>query len=377
MGVFKRLFGEIILHLGDMEDEYRRENLSNDIAQCILIAASVAITMLGLLRLDYLMFRARPELFHWMIGYRAAYILIVLATVTILLKARGPKFFDAAVFTWLLLTAIYLILFNFTRPTNYLTTPFDILYPFGAYLLLPLRLKHNFALAAAFSIGTLFVDAFYKTDISSIQLSAALSSQILVHFLGLPAAIQVQSYRRRFFKAYLEQKDAREMANYMINIDTLTKCMTRQYFMETAEKEFVRAKRLQLPLALLMLDIDHFKKINDNHGHHIGDQALQRFAEVVLEQKRAQDVFGRLGGEEFGLLLPNTTLKNAKLAAERIQKIWAHSPISETLESVHSTVSIGVAEISSADCTFNALLQRADNMMYKAKRRGRNRVAIK
>jgi diguanylate cyclase (GGDEF)-like protein len=124
-----------------------------------------------------------------------------------------------------------------------------------------------------------------------------------------------------------------------------------------------------------MLDLDHFKRINDTYGHQVGDQTLQRFAEVVLEQKRAQDIFGRLGGEEFGLLLPNTGLQNAKLVAERIQQTWAFAPLAIASKTIHSTVSIGVVEVDVLDTSFDTLLHRADRAMYKAKRHGRNRVA--
>ncbi|MEW6401120.1 MAG: GGDEF domain-containing protein [Chloroflexota bacterium] len=375
MGVLKRLFSQIILHLGDIEDEYRREQLSVDKAQSVVTVLIVAVAMISMLWVDFILFKEIPRLFTWMLWYRGLYVFLALIIAWILCEVQLPKMLDRVVFAWSLITAIFLLLFNFTRPSNYLTTPFDILYPFAVYMLSPLRPRYNVLLAGSFSIATLVVDAFYKTGVSPIALPVAVSSQVLVHLLGLPSGIQIHSYRRKSFKAFLDQKDAREMANYLINIDGLTKCMTRLYFIEMAEKEFLRTKRYKLPLSLLMLDIDHFKRINDQYGHHIGDQALQRFAAVVLEQKRAQDIFGRLGGEEFGLLLPNTTLNNARLVAERIQQTWAFAPLTVASKTVRSTVSIGVVEVDPLDDTFGALLHRADNAMYKAKRRGRNRVA--
>jgi len=377
MEIVKKLFSQINLDLGDMESEYRRENLDVDIAQEVVLAIGVALAVLGMLFLDFLWFKGNPALLSWMVWYRLGFGLFTLIIVLALLNAHSPKNSDRIVFVWLLVSAIYLILINFTRSSNYLLTPFGILLPFGIYLLSPLHLKYNFALAVSYSIGTILVDSVYKTGVPSIALSVAISSQILVHLIGLPAALQIQSYRRRFFKAHLDQKDAREMANYLINIDALTKCMTRPYFMKQSETEFARARRLKLPLSLLMMDLDHFKKINDKYGHHMGDLALQRFGEVVLVQKRAQDIFGRLGGEEFGLLLKGTNLKNARLVADRIQKAWANTIISEDEKTVRSTVSIGVVEMSAADRRFDGLLRRGDAIMYKAKRSGRNRVAIK
>ena len=375
MTIAKRLFSQILLHLGDLEDEYRREHLGVDKVQSVLTMTIVSLSMVYMAGLDYLLFQNAPGLFWWMIGYRGIYVLITVAAALRVFRERESKALDKTVFQWLLITAVFLILFNFTRLSNYLTTPFDILFPFAVYLLSPLKLKHNVAIAVSFSIGTIIVDTFYKTGLSGDALSAAVSAQVLVHLFGLPAGVQLHSYRRRTFKAYLDQKDAREMANYMINIDGLTKCMTRLYFMEMAEKEFLRTKRYKLPLSLLMLDLDHFKRINDSYGHQVGDQTLQHFAAMVLEQKRAQDIFGRLGGEEFGLLLPNTALENGKLVADRIQQMWASTPLMVDSTPVRSTVSIGIVEIGEEDNSFDTLLHRADNAMYKAKRRGRNRVA--
>ena len=101
---------------------------------------------------------------------------------------------------------------------------------------------------------------------------------------------------------------------------------------------------------------------------------LRSLSLVALEQKRAQDTFGRLGGEEFGLILPETGLEQAKIVADRIQTVWARTPSNLDGVMIHSTVSIGVAEAQPEDKTFDDILRRADLMMYKAKDQGRNRV---
>jgi diguanylate cyclase (GGDEF)-like protein len=95
---------------------------------------------------------------------------------------------------------------------------------------------------------------------------------------------------------------------------------------------------------------------------------------VILEQKRSQDTYGRLGGEEFGLLLPETKLEQAKIVADRIQKSWAQTPCNVEGRVIHCTVSIGVTETNDRDQSFEDILRRADRMMYKAKEAGRNRV---
>jgi diguanylate cyclase (GGDEF)-like protein len=154
----------------------------------------------------------------------------------------------------------------------------------------------------------------------------------------------------------------------------LTKSLTRRQFFNIAETEFLRFSRYRRKLSILVLDADHFKNINDTYGHYAGDLVLRSLSLVILEQKRAQDTFGRLGGEEFGLLLPETDLEQAKTVAERVQKAWAQTPCIVDGQPIHSTVSIGVTEAKDQDTSFEDILRRADRMMYKAKEAGRNRV---
>jgi diguanylate cyclase (GGDEF)-like protein len=166
------------------------------------------------------------------------------------------------------------------------------------------------------------------------------------------------------------------MVSYLANIDPLTKSLTRRHFFNIAESEFLRYSRYRRPLSILILDTDDFKNINDTYGHHAGDIVLRSFSLVAMEQKRAQDTFGRLGGEEFGLLLPETNLEQARIVAERIQKTWEQTPSNMDGEMIHSTVSIGGTEASSDDKSFEDILRRADRLLYQAKGSGKNQVAL-
>ena len=365
-----------MLNLGDMENRYRREYLEGDKARSALSVIVFLIANISLLGVDYLLYQDRQGLFVWMAWYRGGFTAVTALFLFFIHRASSIKNFDALAFVWLFLLAIYLILFNFTRPADYLTTAFDIMFALGVYLLSPLPFKYTLAIAASFSISVLMVDCLYKEPLN-FQLFVAIAAQIISHLLGLPAALQIESYRRRAFKFFTEEKEAREMANYLVRTDTLTRSHSRQYLLSLVEIEFYRFMRYKHPLSILYMDIDHFKKINDRHGHHVGDEALRAFTKVVLNEKRAQDALGRLGGEEFALLLPETDLAGAKLMAQRIQKAWADTPIEVDDHFIHSTVSIGAVTASEEDKSFEKLLHRADALMYKAKRRGRNRVAIK
>ena len=372
--MFKKLFSQILLDLRELEGDYRAFYFQIDKEQSILSLLIASISILALLRVDGILFINRGDLFMRMGLIRGSFVLSTLLVIVAIIKSIRVKSFDRLVLGWLAVLILFLLLFNFTRPANYLTTVFDIIVVFAIYLLSPLRFSTNLLLALAFSAGTLYVDHFLKTGVDLIQLNVATAAQFIVHALGIGSSLQLQSYRRKSFKAYLTEKDARETAAYLANIDPLTRSFTRRHFLNIAESEFQRFQRYQRPLSLLILDADRFKAVNDTYGHHAGDLVLRSLSLMVMEQKRTQDTFGRIGGEEFALLMPETILERARVVAERIQGKWEGSPVNMDGELIRSTVSIGVAEASPQDKSFDDLLRRTDRVLYKAKETGRNRV---
>jgi diguanylate cyclase (GGDEF)-like protein len=165
--------------------------------------------------------------------------------------------------------------------------------------------------------------------------------------------------------------------------DELTGLFNRRGFFQFGEREFERSLRFDRPLSVLMLDIDHFKKVNDTYGHPVGDQVLRALADCFRRSKRGIDVEGRYGGEEFVLLLPETFLSGAGQIAERLRQSVAELsiPVSRTNgESspidLRITVSVGVAQTLPGTPSIDALIDRADQAMYSAKGLGRNRVVV-
>lgn len=168
-----------------------------------------------------------------------------------------------------------------------------------------------------------------------------------------------------------------EKLRRLATTDELTGVANRRMLMETMATEEVRARRYRKPLSFLMIDADHFKRINDNHGHDVGDTALTMLARTLKKQLREVDLAGRLGGEEFGILLPETGLEEALVVAERIRKNVEQLLIPAHGRKVPLTVSIGAATLR-LDCKNECaeeVMRRADEALYKAKSQGRNRVA--
>ncbi len=160
----------------------------------------------------------------------------------------------------------------------------------------------------------------------------------------------------------------------LATIDVLTDIYNRRSFLERAEQEVQRARRYAKPLSAMMLDADHFKKINDTYGHPGGDAVLKALSETCRSVIRDIDFPGRLGGEEFGICLPETTLEGALIVAERLRERVEAVPVPFEGRRIAFTVSIGVAALGDGEAEFSQLIARADRALYEAKQNGRNRV---
>ncbi|WP_066382865.1 MULTISPECIES: diguanylate cyclase [unclassified Anabaena] len=162
----------------------------------------------------------------------------------------------------------------------------------------------------------------------------------------------------------------------LAQIDALTGVLNRRSFLKAAEQEFNQACRYESTFSLLLLDIDHFKKINDTYGHLTGDRALVTFTSVVSSTLRKVDLIGRYGGEEFVVLMPHTNASQALTAAHRIRSVVAETPIPTLTNTLSITVSIGIAVYQTEDIKIDDMFHRADDALYQAKAKGRNTCCI-
>lgn len=156
--------------------------------------------------------------------------------------------------------------------------------------------------------------------------------------------------------------------------DFLTGINNMRRFFEIGEVEIHRARRFRHPLSLIMFDIDHFKKINDTYGHAAGDMVLTTIIDVCKFNLRELDTLGRLGGEEFGIVLPHTDIDVAKMVAGRLRRAFDETEIRILTETIRVTASFGVTEFLESDKQLKDLLDRADSALYEAKQSGRNQV---
>ncbi|MBP0021881.1 MAG: diguanylate cyclase [Cyanobacteria bacterium SBLK] len=173
-----------------------------------------------------------------------------------------------------------------------------------------------------------------------------------------------------------ELKKALAELEKLATTDPLTGIANRRHLLTLGEQEFSRVCRYDRPFSILMIDLDRFKNINDTYGHSIGDEILKKMAKVTLSVLGTVDYFGRFGGEEFVILLPETNVKDAKEVAEKVGRKIAEMQFIHIEKIIKITVSIGVAAYQIGDTTIDDILRRADDALYQAKGWGRDRVVV-
>lgn len=221
------------------------------------------------------------------------------------------------------------------------------------------------------------IAAIHSGEKTSFQLDTAFFAQASKRWFMLRAtAVHDMAERIVISHDDVTSLKAAELASRTLaNLDGLTGALSRRHFLELAELELTRSKRYQSPLMLLMLDLDHFKQVNDQYGHAAGDAVLRGFVQTVMVLLRESDLIGRLGGEEFAVLLPNTTPGGGAALAQRIVESVRASPVAAECHKIPYTVSVGAGYLTD-DLSLVELLRQADRALYRAKHGGRNRLEV-
>ena len=173
-----------------------------------------------------------------------------------------------------------------------------------------------------------------------------------------------------------ELKNANKKLLEISSVDFLTNIPNRRYFFEVGNKSFHLAKREKHPLSIIYIDIDHFKSINDNYGHNIGDEILKLVSSKMNKLIRKSDILARTGGEEFTILLNNTDKENAFILAEKLRTTIENSYYRDKEFEIQVTISLGISELQNDDEELDSIISRADKALYKAKNESRNKTVI-
>ncbi|GHD61373.1 GGDEF domain-containing protein [Jeongeupia chitinilytica] len=257
-------------------------------------------------------------------------------------------------------------------------------------LLLVLAIQHGLPgtslamllLALTSVVGTAHGHGFFvgaTPTLSYLNLQVFLfSAGFMLHYLALAQALLLR-HRMRLEAEVIARTEALAASNAKLaelaTIDELTGARNRREWLRRATEQLLQAQRYPAPLSVLVLDLDHFKHINDQHGHHAGDLALRAACDACTATLRASDSFGRWGGEEFVVLLPATSEDESRRVAEKLREAIAAIRIAlDNGQIVRITVSIGMASLRDDDHSLELLIRRADDALYRAKRGGRDCV---
>jgi diguanylate cyclase (GGDEF)-like protein len=363
--------------LGELEPGYRRQYLKQDIKQTILFSSTWMVFNLLFIYSDSLI-HGYGLIWQTALQLRLSLFITTMVGCFILLRIKRPAVFDWLGFTLLCSAYVHVFMLNHLQPISQYAG-LDYLIVLGIYFLVPIRVLFRLIPSVIFSLSNIIMYFTYfiaqSTVLPASQLVIIISSFLLSNGLGIWASSQFYSHRRQQYEAQTRALELRKDLIQNALFDQLTGVANRRHFFQAAEEEFGRFIRYNRSFSLLMLDVDHFKEVNDKYGHPVGDKVLKELAETLLRNKRDTDLFGRLGGEEFALLLPETTLSGATEIAVRLRRTCYTIGVPGHM-AIHITVSIGVTQVRNEDSCFDDVLARVDETLYRAKNNGRDRVEV-
>jgi diguanylate cyclase len=362
--------------LGALEHSYRQHFLRADKNQIMAILPFYMGAMFIFATVDYQLFGFSAVL----VGLYITRILYVGATALLwynLKRLENENHVDQHIFNWTFITLVLILIVNASRSSSfYYNVPIDVVVVLSIYMIIPNKLSFRLIPALILSIGEIGLLIFFRGGVNPAGIRSNITTFFIANLIGFVTSTRLYSYRRKQFELQEESRLARLEIERIALTDALTGIPNRRRFLEAHQQEFLRYQRNKHPFCVLYLDIDYFKKINDTFGHAAGDKMLVEFGVLLTTQIRQVDLVGRLGGEEFAVLLIETEHQAALEVAERIRTRFQNLIISNNGVEFNTTVSIGLTAVRVDDDSFETSLHRADQALYLAKNAGRNNVQL-
>jgi diguanylate cyclase (GGDEF)-like protein len=287
-----------------------------------------------------------------------------------------PDAFDRLAVVWGLVTVVLNITVGVMRPRSDLSVLItDLVGLFSFYVFISSRMIIRVSPALLLSFADMILAVFYKEQMPGQVVIALAFSLTITNLVGMIFSRQYFDMRRAEFLARHEEERVQAELQRLASTDPLTGVYNRRRLLELAGDALYRFRRYCRPFTIMIMDLDGFKAVNDTFGHHQGDAVLVGFAGSISAEKREADALGRMGGDEFCLVLPETTTDAAVSLAERILLHCGNISLSDTINEVHVTTSIGISQANASDTSLDPLFARADAALYSAKHSGRNRYA--
>ncbi|WFF42042.1 diguanylate cyclase [Salinicola endophyticus] len=373
----------------DQEAEYRR-SISSQVRLETALAVVVAALIYGIFMIADYQVMGPNRKFYLMVITRAVVVCLCI-TLAVIIVSRRRHVYETwlhAMPLWILATGILLIIPMRPESINAQVTG-TLVATLAFYLMIPNLLTIVTSASLYLGIGFLVFAVLFAGASPWMVIRVALLL-IMANGVGFFALLRLEKLRRGQFSLLLEERDRNrqlldeiahrelleEQLRRVVERDALTGLDSRSHFMKRAEVLWQGSRQGKMPFSLFMIDVDHFKSINDTWGHSQGDLVLTKIAEVCAQSMRSTDVIGRFGGEEFVAALPDSGLDDALMVAERLRTRVAALPFEERMRELQASVTIGIAVAHGDDVDLQALITRADRALYVGKREGRNRVVV-
>ena len=249
----------------------------------------------------------------------------------------------------------------------------------GNMILVPLQGKRHF-LGGIAGLNKVGGSSFNKRDLNMLQLFASIVSVAIENAIAvknIEASNELnEDYRLRLEVLNKQLVESSKELEYLSLYDSITALPNRSLFHDRLMRDITEARQNNSSIAVLLIDIDRFKSVNDTHGHAAGDMVLNGLGQMLKSSARETDIVGRYGGEEFGILLTETSASGAKEVGERIRTILSSTPITFGQQTISFSASLGISSLNTMQTRYEDLISEADNALYSAKTSGRNQVCL-
>jgi diguanylate cyclase (GGDEF)-like protein len=373
----RSVFFQFEQELPELESEYRQQYLKSDINQVITGICIWIIPYVGFIFVDYMLFGMEAT-FFWLIAVRVLYIIVsVFVIYWLLYGLKQHEQFDRLVLFWGLISLLSLAVIGHSRQQiNEANFLLELVAVFSFYIFIPNKFYIRVAPPMLFSLYVILTAAFSPLIDSILMISAVIFTFIITNLIGILFSVRHFSLRRQEFHSRKEEAGVSAELQRLASTDSLTGVFNRRRLIELAGDAFYRFKRYGRPFSILLMDLDGFKRVNDTYGHLEGDRTLIQFAAMIAAEKREVDILGRMGGDEFCLVLPETLPADAAMLSDRILVRCSQIAINGGGLDVRVSVSIGITQALPSDNNLDAIFARADAALYQAKESGRSRRNI-
>jgi diguanylate cyclase (GGDEF)-like protein len=361
----------------DQEVRYRQFHLKGDCTRAIIGFIFILIPLVFFGYTDYLLYSLTSR-FFMLLTVRLAFLAISIAVIVILSRLRDYRLYDWLILGWTIIGIAVNFTIQYNRPPGFFQSFFiDMIIIIVFYLIIPCRLSFRILVSLLFTASEIFIIVVMRDPLTQLVANSTYMGYVMGNIAGIIMSIYLYRLRRQEFRSDEDNEVLRNKLELLATTDPLTGIQNSRRFFELAEKEIYESKRYQRPFTVAFMDLDHFKTINDTMGHQVGDEVLKAVCDLVKESIRETDTFARLGGEEFGILFPETVQDQAFIVCERIRKaIDGYTVKGQDGSTGHITISIGIAQATKHGDSMDQLLLEADRAVYRAKQKGRNLVEL-